>query len=309
MTEVSPFEPAESGVDVHASHNGPANSSGLLAALLRNPKGLVGAALVGAAVLTAVLAPAIVPHSPSDQMLAWRLAGPAWSATSSPDLLLGGDNLGRDVFSRLIMGAQVSIGIALIVVCISTIIGTVLGLVAGYFGGIADAVIMRFADFQLALPFMLLALIFMAIFGPGFNTLVVALSFAFWVNFTRVVRTETIKVTRMEYVEAARSIGVSDFRIIIGHVLPNILPSVLVIATLDFAHVIIAEAGLSFLGLGIQPPTPSWGMMISEGRDFLYDAPWMVLGPGIAVLLTAVGINLLGDFLRDALDPRLKRRQ
>lgn len=308
MSNPDTFAQPEPVVATHAGDVGGAGP-GLASALLRSPKGLAGALLVSLAVATAILAPLIVPHDPSDQVLAWRLTGPAWSANSSPDLLLGGDNLGRDIFSRLIMGAQVSIGIALIVVCISTAVGTLLGLLAGYFGGVIDAVVMRFADFQLALPFMLLALIFMAILGPGFLTLVVALSFAFWVNFTRVVRSETIKIARMEYVEAARSIGVSDWKIIVGHVLPNILPSVLVIATLDFAHVIIAEAGLSFLGLGIQPPTPSWGMMISEGRDFLYDAPWMVLGPGIAVLLTAVGINLLGDFLRDALDPRLKRKQ
>lgn len=222
-------------------------------------------------------------------------------------LLLGGDNLGRDIWSRMLMGAQVSMAVAVIVVSLAVVVGSLLGAIAGYFGGWIDAIVMRLVDFQLAFPFLLLALIFMAILGPGFGTLVMALAFALWINFARIVRSETMRIRSLEFVDAARTMGVSDARIILGHVIPNVLPAMLVLATLDVALVIISEAALSFLGLGVQPPTPSWGLMISEGRNFLYDAPWMVVGPGIAVLVASVGINLFGDFLRDYYDPRLER--
>jgi ABC-type dipeptide/oligopeptide/nickel transport system permease subunit len=268
---------------------------------------MTGLALILLVLLVALLAPLIAPHDPATQVLEWRFAPPAWAAEGSVTNLLGGDNLGRDILTRVLLGARVSIAVALIVVVIAGVVGSLLGAVAGYFGGVVDAVIMRLVDFQLAFPFLLLALIFMAILGPGFSTLVLALSFALWINFARVVRSETLRIRSLEYIDAAHSIGVSHARIIVSHVLPNVLPAIIVIATLDIALVIIAEAALSFLGLGVQPPTPSWGLMISEGRDFLHDAPWMVLGPGIAVLLTSVGINLFGDFLRDVYDPRLQR--
>lgn len=276
-------------------------------ALRRSAKGMTGLVLILLVLLVALLAPLIAPHDPAAQVLEWRFAPPAWAAEGSVMNLLGGDNLGRDILTRVLLGARVSIAVALIVVVIAGVVGSLLGAVAGYFGGVVDAVIMRLVDFQLAFPFLLLALIFMAILGPGFSTLVLALSFALWINFARVVRSETLRIRSLEYIDAAHSIGVSHARIIVGHVLPNVLPAIIVIATLDIALVIIAEAALSFLGLGVQPPTPSWGLMISEGRDFLHDAPWMVLGPGIAVLLTSVGINLFGDFLRDVYDPRLQR--
>jgi ABC-type dipeptide/oligopeptide/nickel transport system permease subunit len=276
-------------------------------ALLQNAKGMTGLALILLVLLVALLAPMIVPHDPAAQILEWRFAPPAWAVEGSVTNLLGGDNLGRDILTRVLLGARVSIAVALIVVSIASVVGSLLGAVAGYFGGVVDAVIMRLIDFQLAFPFLLLALIFMAILGPGFSTLVLALSFALWINFARVVRSETLRIRSLEFIDAAHSIGVSHSRIIVSHVLPNVLPAIIVIATLDIALVIIAEAALSFLGLGVQPPTPSWGLMISEGRDFLHDAPWMVLGPGIAVLLTSIGINLFGDFLRDVYDPRLQR--
>jgi peptide/nickel transport system permease protein len=276
-------------------------------ALLRSAKGMTGLALILLVLLVALLAPLIAPHDPAAQVLEWRFAPPGWAPEGSVTNLLGGDNLGRDILTRVLLGARVSIAVALIVVSIASVVGSLLGAVAGYFGGIVDAVIMRLVDFQLAFPFLLLALIFMAILGPGFSTLVLALSFALWINFARVVRSETLRIRSLEFIDAAHSIGVSHARIIVSHVLPNVLPAIIVIATLDIALVIIAEAALSFLGLGVQPPTPSWGLMISEGRDFLHDAPWMVLGPGIAVLLTSIGINLFGDFLRDVYDPRLQR--
>ncbi|MDR6294181.1 ABC-type dipeptide/oligopeptide/nickel transport system permease subunit [Inquilinus ginsengisoli] len=276
-------------------------------ALLRSPKGLTGLVLVGLILAVAATAPLLAPHDPARQMLEWRFLPPAWATGGDWSHLLGGDNLGRDIFSRVVVGARTSIAVAALVVALATTVGSLLGAVAGYAGGAVDSVVMRLADFQLAFPFLLLALMIMAILGPGFWTVVLALSIALWVNFARVVRGEALRIRQMEFVEAARSIGVPGWRIVLGHVLPNVIPSILVLATLDVALVIIAEAALSFLGLGVQPPTPSWGKMISEGRDFLYDAPWMVLGPGAVILMTSVGINLFGDFLRDWVDPRAER--
>jgi ABC-type dipeptide/oligopeptide/nickel transport system permease subunit len=276
-------------------------------ALARSAKGLTGLALILLALGTALAAPLIAPQDPARQVIEWRFLPPAWDEGGSLAHLLGGDDLGRDIFSRVVMGARVSIAVAVLVVALATTIGSLLGAIAGYFGGLADTLIMRLAEFQLAFPFLLLALMFMAVLGPGFATLVTALTVALWVNFARVVRGEAMKIRPLEYIDAARSIGVPTWRIVVGHVLPNVFPSIVVLATLDVALVIIAEAALSFLGLGVQPPTPSWGMMISDGRDFLYEAPWMVLGPGVAILCTSIGINLFGDFLRDTYDPRLER--
>lgn len=275
--------------------------------LLRSPKGMTGLVMIVLVVACAVFANFLAPHSHSSQVIDWRFAPTVWQEGGTTTNLLGGDNLGRDILSRTIMGAQVSVQVALIVVSIALVIGTMLGAIAGFFGGIVDTIIMRLVDFQLAFPFLLLALIFMAVLGPGFATLVMALSFALWINFARVVRSETMRIRKLDFVDAATTMGVSRLRIIVTHVLPNVLPAILVVATLDIALVIISEASLSFLGLGVQPPTASWGVMISEGRDFLYDQPWIVIAPGLAVLISAVGINLFGDFLRDYFDPRLER--
>lgn len=278
-----------------------------LRALLRSPKGLTGLLMVGLIVGCALFAHWIAPHDPVRQTLAWRFLPPVWQEGGRWTNLLGADNMGRDILSRTMISAQISVQVALIVVSVALVAGTTLGALAGFFGGWVDTLIMRAVDFQLAFPFLLLALIFMAVLGPGFATLVMALSFALWINFARVVRSETMRIRRLDYIDAATTMGVSRARIIVTHVLPNVLPAILVVATLDVALVVIAEAALSFLGLGVQPPTASWGMMIADGRDFLYDQPWIVIAPGIAVLITSVGINLFGDFLRDYFDPRLER--
>ncbi|WP_417584647.1 ABC transporter permease [Pelagibacterium sp.] len=278
-----------------------------LRSLRQSPKGMSGLVMIALMVGCAVFANWLAPHEHAVQVLDWRFAPTVWQDGGSTTNLLGGDNLGRDVLSRTIMGAQVSIQVALIVVSIALVVGTLLGAIAGFFGGIVDTIIMRIVDFQLAFPFLLLALIFMAVLGPGFATLVMALAFALWINFARVVRSETMRIRKLDFIDAATTMGVTRMQIIFTHVLPNVLPAVLVVATLDIALVIISEAALSFLGLGVQPPTASWGVMISEGRDFLYDQPWIVIAPGIAVLISAVGINLFGDFLRDYFDPRLER--
>lgn len=278
-----------------------------LRSLGRSVKGTTGLALIAIVVFCAIFAPVIAPHDHAQQVIEWRYAPTAWQDGGSTTNLVGGDNMGRDIFSRTVMGARVSVQVALIVVSIALVVGSLLGALAGYFGGLVDTIIMRLVDFQLAFPFLLLALIFMAVLGPGFATLVMALAFALWINFARIVRSETMRIRTLDYVDAATTMGVSQLRIIFTHVLPNVLPAVLVVATLDIALVIISEAALSFLGLGVQPPTASWGVMISEGRDFLYEQPWIVIAPGIAVLISSVGINLFGDFLRDYFDPRLER--
>ena len=275
-------------------------------ALAASPKGITGLAIVVLILLVAALAPAIAPHDPAAQLTDMRFAPPAW-AGGSWSYLLGGDSLGRDIFSRVLVGTRASIAIGFLVVAAAMIVGSLLGAAAGYAGGFTDTAIMRVVDFQLSFPFILIAIVFLAILGPGFWSTTIALMVGIWVNYARLVRGEALKLREMEYILAARCIGVGDGAILLRHILPNVLPTIIVMATLDVAWVIIFEAALSFLGLGVQPPVPSWGVMISEGRNYLYESQWMSLGPGLAILLTSIGINLLGDFLRDTYDPRLAR--
>jgi ABC-type dipeptide/oligopeptide/nickel transport system permease subunit len=272
-----------------------------------SPKGLTGVAILAIVLLTTIFAPYLAPHDPAQQVTADRFLPPAWAVGGSWSHLLGGDNLGRDIFSRVVVGTRASIAMGFLVVAAAMFIGSLLGAIAGYFGGLLDSLIMRVVDFQLAFPFILIAIVFMAVLGPGLLSTFVALSVAIWVNYARLVRGETLKLRELEYIQAARCIGVGSGAILLKHIIPNVLPIIIVMATLDVAWVIIFEAALSFLGLGVQPPTPSWGVMISEGRNYLYDSHWMALGPGLAILVTSVGINLLGDFLRDTYDPRLVR--
>lgn len=277
------------------------------AELRKSSKGMTGTVLLAVVVFVAVCAPWLAPRDVTSQSVAGRFMPPVFAPGGGTDYLLGADNMGRDTLSRTLYGARISIAIAFSVIFISVSIGALLGAIAGYFGGLIDNVIMRVADFQLSFPFILLALVFMAILGPGFWSMMVALTVALWVNYARLVRGEALKIRELEYVQAARAIGVSHLRIILGHVLPNAFPSVIVLGTLDVAWVIIFEAALSFLGLGIQPPTPSWGVMLNEARNYLYESPWMTLFPGGALFVTCVGVNLLGDWLRDTFDPKLLR--
>jgi ABC-type dipeptide/oligopeptide/nickel transport system permease subunit len=275
--------------------------------LFRSAKGLTGAVLVSLAVLAAITAPVIAPHSPTQQQVRGKFAKPAIFGHDT-DYLLGGDNLGRDIFSRVLYGSRASLAIGFLVTAIAATVGSLLGGIAGFRGGLFDTAIMRLVDLQLSIPFIILALIFLAILGPGFWSVFVALAVALWVNYARLVRGETLTIREMEYVVAAETIGVSKARTLLVHILPNVLPSILVLATLDMAFVIIFESSLTFLGLGIQPPTPTWGYMLSEGRNYLRESPWLSIFPGGAIILTVVGINLLGDWLRDTLDPSLRGR-
>lgn len=264
-------------------------------------KGLVGTVIVIAVLLVALLAPLVIPDSYATQMdMRARLSGPTW------DHLFGTDQLGRDLFYRVVLGAQTSIMIAGAAVLMSILIGLPLGLVSGYFGGLLDNVLMRLVDTLLSFPALLLALTISAVLGPNLTNTIIAIGVAFTPFLARIIRGEALRVAQMPYVEAARAAGTTHAWMILRHILPNIMPAIIVQGTISLAFAILAEAGLSFLGLGTQPPDASWGLMIQASRDYLDVAPWTALVPGAAVALTVLGLNLFGDTLRDVLDPRIE---
>ncbi|MBU2513925.1 ABC transporter permease [bacterium] len=273
---------------------------------IRNLRGLLGGLLVLFLLLVTLFGPQIAPYGPDDMNLRDRLKQPAYSDTTGKSkYLLGADQLGRDLYSRIIYGARTSITIGVLSVSIGMVVGVLLGLLAGYFGGIIEDIIMRISDIQLAFPFILLAILFMAIFGSGFWKIVIILSFSSWVGFTRVTRSEVLTIKEMEYVHAVKSVGASHVRIMFIHILPNVLSSIVVISTLQIANNILLEASLTFIGVGISPDIPAWGSMLAEGRDYFATAWWIATFPGIAIMLPVLGFNLLGDWLRDRLDPNL----
>lgn len=259
-----------------------------------------GGVLAALSVLVALLAPWIAPYDPTAQELERRLSPP------SADHPLGRDELGRDILSRLIYGARVSVSVGLSVVVLAALLGAAVGSVAGFVGGRTDAVLMRVTDAFFAFPGILLAIALVAVLGPALRHVVVALVAIGWVGYARLVRGQVLQLREQEFVMAARAAGVPGRRILGRHVIPNLLPALVVQASLGMAGAIMAEASLSFLGLGIQAPTPSWGAMINAGRGHLLDAPHLALFPGIAILLTVMGLNFLGDGLVDRLDPRLR---
>jgi len=264
-----------------------------------NFKGLTGMVLVILVILIAIFAPLIIPPEYATRMdMRARLAPPNFNHW------LGTDQLGRDLFYRVMLGARTSINIAASAVLMSLIIGLPLGLISGYFGGRTDNILMRLVDTLLSFPALLLALTISAVLGPNLQNTILAIGIAFTPYLARLIRGEALRVSQMPYVEAARSSGATNTRLIVGHVLPNIMPVVIVQATISLAFAILAEAGLSFLGLGTQPPEASWGLMIQASRDYLDRAPWTALVPGTAVALTVLGLNMFGDVLRDVLDPR-----
>lgn len=268
--------------------------------LLKSQLAIVGLVIVVVLVLTALLAPLIAPHNPAEIVLRNRLQAPGG------EHLLGTDDLGRDVLSRLIYGARVSLVVGVSVVFFRALIGITVGLMAGYFGGKLDAWLMRITDIFIAFPGILLALAIMAIWGTGLDRVVVALSVAGWPQFARLVRGEVLSLKEREYVDAGRALGSSSPQIILKHVLPNVLPIIVVYASLNISSPIVAEAALSFLGLGIQPPDVSWGSMLSSAHRYMRVAWWLATFPGLAITITVIGFNLFGDGVRDALDPRMK---
>ncbi len=268
---------------------------------------LASAAVVLAMALAALFAPWIAPHDPYDSDLLRRLQPPAWMPGGEWAYVLGCDALGRDILSRIIYGARISISIGVIVVSISAVVGTIAGLLAGYAGGLVDAVISRIVDVLLAFPYLIFAIGLMGMMGPGIENVILALAYKEWTITARVARGETLVARELEYVEAARAVGASSAHIISREVLPNILSPILVVATTRMATIIILEASLSFLGIGVQPPLASWGSMVSDGRQFLLEAWWVSTLPGLAILALVLSINLAAQGLRDAFDPRLHR--
>ncbi len=279
----------------------PAKRQLKLPAAFRSSKGLIGAALVIVILAIALFAPVFIPDDWATKMdMRARLSPPTLKHP------LGTDQLGRDLMFRVLLGAQTSIYIATAAVFLSIVIGLPLGLISGYVGRMTDNVLMRLVDTLLSFPALLLALTISAVLGPNLQNTIIAIGIAFTPFLARIIRGETLRVAQMPYVEAARTAGNSDGRIILHHILPNIMPAVIVQSTISLAFAILAEAGLSFLGLGTQPPDASWGLMIQASRDYLDRAPWTALVPGAAVAITVLGLNMFGDALRDALDPRAK---
>jgi peptide/nickel transport system permease protein len=279
----------------------------VISTLSRNWVVLFGALVVTAAAILAILAPAVAPTDPIKNSLLDRLTPPMWAEGGSARHPLGTDTLGRDVASRLLYGARVSLIVGFTAVVIGGAVGVLLGTLAGYYRGWLDDVLMRIGDVQLAFPLLVLAIGVLSVLGASVLNVILVLGVSGWVQYARIVRGETLSLTQREFVEAARALGAADREIVWRHVLPNVLPPVTVVATFSVARVIIAEASLSFLGLGIPPPGPSWGAMLDEGRNYITTGWWLALFPGVAILLLVLGINLVGDWLRDALDPRLER--
>jgi len=277
-----------------------------LRSLLRSAAGTTGAALVALALICALGAPWLAPHDPARLNVRSRFVPPVWQAEGDARYVLGTDQLGRDVLSRLIYGSRVSIVVGAAGVVLSIAVGVLLGLLAGYFGGWLDGLISRITDTFMSIPFIILALAAVGVLGPGLINLIIVLGLTGWVVFARVVRGEVLSVKAMEYVTAARTIGQTPLRIALRHVLPNVTASIIVLATLQVATVIIAESSLGFLGLGVQPPTVTWGLMLAEGRNHLATSWWLAAFPGAAISLTALGVILFGDWLRAVLDPRLR---
>jgi len=277
------------------------------AKLRRSPVGLAGAIILTVVVLVALTAPLLAPYDPNLKDPTLRLKPPIWLAGSVKGHVLGTDTLGRDILSRVLYGARVSTLVGTAAVAVAGTIGVTLGLVTGFFGGLLDTAMMRFTDAFQAIPGLLLTMLVVGITGPGLWTLIFVLGFTTWVTYARVVRGETLTVREREYVAAARALGQVDLWIVLRHVLPNVRGSVIVLATLNVASVILAESGLSFLGLGVPPTTPTWGGILADGRNYITHAWWVATFPGIAISLTVLGITFLGDWLRDYFDPRLRR--
>ena len=264
---------------------------------------MIGAAIVLAAVLIALSAPLIAPHDPYYQDLLNRLVPPVWDSRGSWEHILGTDHLGRDYLSRLIYGARISLLIGVGAALISGLIGTVLGVAAGYFGGRVDMVVTFMITVRLSMPVVLVALAVVAIVGGSLQVVIMVLGFLLWDRFAVVMRSSTLQIRSMDYVAAAKAVGCSTTRILTTEIMPNVVNNLIVIATLEIAHAIILEAALSFLGLGVQPPLPSWGLMVSEGKDMMLFEPWLITIPGVALFLLVLAINLLGDGARDITAP------
>lgn len=267
-----------------------------------NKLAAASAIIIALFILAAIFAPLLTPYSFDEMDLLNRLAPP------SREHLLGTDEAGRDVFTRMLYGARISLLVGIVPTVISMLAGAVLGIIAGYNGGKTDAVIMRLADIMLAFPSMFLAMVIMYTLGDGIMNIFLALALVNWASVARIVRAETLKLKETEFVEAARSIGVKKVTVMLRHILPNCIPSLIVLFTLNIPSAILSESSLSFLGIGIKAPQASWGLMVNTGRQFLYSQPWLSLSPSVAIMIIVLAFNFLGDGLRDVLDPHLKNQ-
>ncbi len=267
----------------------------------RNHLMVVGTGIIIFLVLVAAIAPLLATHDPYDQILPDRLLPP------SAEHYFGTDSLGRDIYSRVVFGSRVTLTIAFLVAAISTPLGLVIGVLAGYFGGALDEILMRLSDVFLAFPKLILAIAFAAALGPGVENAIVAISVANWPSYARLARAETLSVRNNDYIQVIRSMGASNLRIMVGHITPMCLSSIIVRLSLDMGTIILTAAGLGFLGLGAQPPVPEWGLMVSDGRQFLVDQWWVSTLPGFAILIVVMGFNLMGDGFRDILDPHQRQ--
>jgi len=267
----------------------------------RSPLSIVGSILVLSIIITAIFVPYIAPYDPIEQDIKKRLDPPSW------DHPFGMDNLGRDILSRVIYGTRVTLMIALIVTAIGGSIGTLLGVVAGFLGGRVDEVLMRITDMFLAFPRLILALAFAAALGPSLNNMMIAIAIVDWPIYARLARGQALSIKREDYIEAARGIGASKWRIMFLHILPVCSSPIIVQLTLHMGTVILTAAALGFIGLGAQPPTPEWGVMVSDGRPYIMNQWWVSTFPGLAIMIAVLGFNLLGDGIRDILDPKLRR--
>jgi peptide/nickel transport system permease protein len=271
----------------------------------RNPLVVLGGAILLAVVLASVCAPLLTESDPVRPSFSQRLKAP-WGLGGTSARPLGADNLGRDIYARVLYGGRISLGLATSAVVLATAVGVLVGLLAGYLGGRLDDLVMRVADVQLTFPVIMLAIAIVAVVGTSPVALVSVLALSGWVLHARTVRANVLTLRQLEYVEAARALGSSHARVVFRHVLPNTLAPILVIVSSQFATMVLLESGLSFLGMGVQPPNPSWGGMLAEGRDYLSNAWWLATVPGVAISLVVLGANLLGDGLRDLLDPHLR---
>ena len=277
----------------------------ILRKLIENKGAVFGLIMVLGVIFSAVFAPVISPHDPILQDVEKRLIPPVWQEGADANYLLGTDHLGRDIVSRLIYGARISIVVSVSAVALSAVLGTLIGLLSGFYGGKVDNIFMRLADVQLAFPFILLAIAIIAVLGPDLQNIIITMAITGWVIYARVVRAEVLSLREKEFITSVKALGGSNSRIIFRHLFPNVVPPIIVIVTLEMARMIIMEAALSFLGLGIQPPTPTWGGMLADGRVYLVTSWWLATFPGLVIMLVVLGINLLGNWLRDMLDPRL----
>ena len=287
-----------------AAESGP-RGAGLLRRLWRGGTTRVSLLFLALTVLCAVAPSLLAPFDPYQQDLTKRLLGPVFSDRYSSGHLLGTDQLGRDVLSRIIHGAQITMLVSALAVAVSAIAGTVIGLLAGYRGGWIDLAVMRVMDMQLAFPVMLLVIAVVAVVGPSLLNLILIMGLSGWPRFARIARGSVLSAKEMEYVEAARAVGAGRWRIMFRHILPNIMSALIVYASFELARMILLEASLSFLGLGVQPPIPTWGGMVNDGRQYIFQAWGLSFFPGLAILALILAINMLGDDLRDALDPHL----